>query len=161
MTGRGPAETIVRANDLILADSHSDLFVTLFYAILDAEQNRLIYTNAGHNPPLLVNGHQQEPQLLSASGIALGIIPDIQLEERNIFVEPGSLIVFYTDGVIDALDGQENEFGLKRLSKVIKTHHQDSAEQVVQAINRAVADFTGDQPQFDDFTLLVLKRQQT
>lgn len=159
MTGLGPAEALIRANDLILADSHTDLFVTLFYAILDLKPNKLIYANAGHNPPLLVNGRQKEPQLLSASGIALGIIPDIHLEERELAIEPGSSVLLYTDGVIDALDRDENEFGMKRLSQVLETHCQEPAENVIAAINQAIADFVGDQPQFDDFTLLVLKRQ--
>jgi sigma-B regulation protein RsbU (phosphoserine phosphatase) len=157
--GRDPAEVLARANDLIMADARSDLFVTLFYAILDPEQGVLTYANAGHNPPLLFDGRSSKVMPLAAQGMAMGIMTGIELEQREVRLEPGDLVLFYTDGVTDALNDAMEEFGLERLRDVVEAHRTESAADVVRAINRAVAEFVGDTPQFDDLTLVVLKRQ--
>jgi sigma-B regulation protein RsbU (phosphoserine phosphatase) len=154
-----PAEVLCQANDMIIADSHTDLFVTLFYAILDPERGVLSYANAGHNPPLHFNSRSKQVIPLTARGIAMGIIPGIELERRETSLEPGDLLVFYTDGVTDALNEDVAEFGLERLTRVVETHRDESAADVVRAVNQAVAEFVGDTPQFDDLTLVVLKRQ--
>ncbi len=159
INGDPPAEVLQRANDLILADARSDLFVTLFYAILDIEQGTLTYANGGHNPPLVFDGRVDRITPLAAPGMALGIVSGIELEEREIALGPGDTVLFYTDGVTDALNDEVDEFGLKRLRRVVQAHQSQSAADIVQAVNRAVAEFVGDTPQFDDFTLLVLKRQ--
>ncbi len=157
--GDPPAEVLRRANDLILADARSDLFVTLFYAILNMERGTLTYANGGHNPPLVFDGRTDRVTPLAVPGMALGIVSGIQLEEREIALGPGDTVLFYTDGVTDALNAEVDEFGLKRLRRVVQAHQSQSAAAIVQAVNQAVAEFVGDTPQFDDFTLLVLKRQ--
>jgi serine phosphatase RsbU (regulator of sigma subunit)/putative methionine-R-sulfoxide reductase with GAF domain len=158
--GRDPAEVLAQANDMIMADSRSDLFVTLFYAILDPGRGALSYANAGHNPPLLFRRDPNQVIPLEAHGMAMGVLTGIELEQREIEMEPGDVLLFYTDGLTDALDGEMDEFGLKRLCSVVEKHHEASAAGVVEAINRAVAEFVGDTPQFDDLTLVVLKRQR-
>ncbi len=157
--GNNPAEVLAKANDMIIADSRSDLFVTLFYAILDPVRGALTFANAGHNPPLHFNGRSARVTPLDAHGMALGVLTGIELEQRETNIEPGDVLLFYTDGVTDALDSQTEAFGLKRLQKVVGAHRTGSAAQIVQAINQAVAEFVGDTPQFDDFTLVVLKRE--
>ena len=154
-----PAEVLRQANDMIIADSHTDLFVTLFYAILDPEQGVLSYANAGHNPPLLFSHRLNQVIPLTARGMAMGIMTDIELERRETRLEPGDLVVFYTDGVTDALNEDVADFGLERLCRVVEAHRTESAADVVWAINQAVIEFVGDTPQFDDLTLVVLKRQ--
>jgi len=154
-----PAEVLSRANDMIIADSHTDLFVTLFYAILDPERGVLSYANAGHNPPLLFNSRSNQVIPLTARGMAMGIMTSIELERRETNLEPGDLLVFYTDGVTDALNEDMAEFGLERLCRAVEAHRDESAAGVVGAINQAVTEFVGDTPQFDDLTLVVLKRQ--
>jgi serine phosphatase RsbU (regulator of sigma subunit) len=159
ITGQGPAEVLRQANDMILADSRSDLFVTMFYAILDPERGILHYANAGHNPPLLFSDQSHKPTPLTAKGIAMGIVPKIELEQHETHMAPGDLVVFYTDGVTDALNNQVVEFGTERLCETVDKHRSASAIDIVRAINEAVTEFVGDTPQFDDLTLLVLKRQ--
>jgi sigma-B regulation protein RsbU (phosphoserine phosphatase) len=154
-----PAEVLARANDMIIADTHSDLFVTLFYAVLDPKRGVLTYANAGHNPPLLFNGRPGQVVSLTAQGMAMGILTGIELEQQETRLEPGDLVVFYTDGVTDALNAEVKEFGLERLRTVVEAHLEESAADVVRAINQAVEEFVGDTPQFDDLTLVVLKRQ--
>jgi sigma-B regulation protein RsbU (phosphoserine phosphatase) len=97
---------------------------------------------------------------LNADGMALGVVSEIELEQKQTLVAPGDLLVLYTDGVTDALNSEVEEFGLRRLHRVVKANLDRSAADVIRAINRAVDDFVKDTPQFDDFTLVVLKRQR-
>ncbi len=159
-SGQEPARALALANDLILADSHSDLFVTLFYAILDPEQCTLTYANAGHNLPLHFNGRSGQVTALEAKGMVMGVVPGIELEQKTIQLNQGDLVLFYTDGVTDALNDDIQEFGLERLKAVVEAHRDQAAPAVVQAINQAVSDFVGRAPQFDDLTLVVLKQQE-
>lgn len=159
ISGNDPAEVLAQANDLIMADARSDLFVTLFYAILDLEQSVLTYSNAGHNHPLLFDGRAGEVTPLATKGMALGVLAGIELEQREIKLEPGDLLLLYTDGVTDALNAELKEFGLNRLLGVVAAHRAESAADVIRAVNQAVDEFVGDTPQFDDFTLVVLKRE--
>jgi sigma-B regulation protein RsbU (phosphoserine phosphatase) len=157
--GSDPAEVLAQANNLIMASARSDLFVTLFYAILNPLDGVLTFANGGHNLPLQFDGRSAAVTELAAQGMALGVVTDIEFEQRHTRMELGDLLLFYTDGVTDALNETNQEFGLERLCAVVNAHQTESAEGIVQAINRAVDDFVGDTPQFDDFTLVVLKRE--
>jgi serine phosphatase RsbU (regulator of sigma subunit) len=158
-TGRSPASALMRASDLILNDSQSDLFLSTFYAKLDTDTGRLIYCNAGHNPTLWLHATSGEFEELTTRGIILGAFENIELEEKRVDIAPGDLLVFYTDGVTEAIDPAEREFGLERLRQVISAHADASATQVLQAVVKAVDAFAGDAPPFDDLTMVVVKRQ--
>ena len=155
--GRSPAKALQRANDLIISDAHSDLFVSVFYAILNPQASTLTYANGGHNPPLLIR-HNGQVEPLRARGVVLGIVEHIELEEKCVTLETGDLVVLYTDGVTDAINADEEEFGLARLTEVIQRTRERSPSDIIAAINDEVMTFVGDVPQFDDFTLVVLKR---
>ncbi len=152
-------DVIQDANRLITADAKSGMFVTLFYAILDLREKTLTYVNAGHNPPVMFKGKTGELIMLRAKGIALGAMEDIELEERKIILKGGDMVVFYTDGVTEAEDVEERQFGEERLFKVIKENHNLSANDMIEKIKEAVLSFCGEQPQFDDITLMVLKAE--
>jgi sigma-B regulation protein RsbU (phosphoserine phosphatase) len=92
--------------------------------------------------------------------MALGIVRGIELEQKTVQLSQGDLVLFYTDGVTDALNDEVQEFGLERLKSVVEAHRHESARAVVQAIDQAVSDFVGRTPQFDDLTLVVLKQQE-
>lgn len=153
-----PAASLERVNDLLLADSHSDLFVTAIYAIWEPGENRLTYANAGHNPPLFLN-QDGRIELLRDNNIALGVLPAVSMSERMISVEPGDAMVFYTDGITDAVNGAMEEFGLDRLEAVVLRNRDQSAAGIVDAIRDAVADFAGQAQQFDDLTLVIIRRE--
>jgi len=110
---------IEKANELICADSKSSMFVTLFYAIIDSQKMKLKYINAGHNPPLLVREAAGDVRLLKAEGIALGVIEDIELQEVEIELTSGDVVVLFTDGITEANNEKEEEFGEERVIKVI------------------------------------------
>ncbi|NLE04958.1 MAG: PP2C family protein-serine/threonine phosphatase, partial [Crenarchaeota archaeon] len=151
------SQAIERANDLICADAKTGMFVTLFYAILDAKKRNLKYVNAGHNPPLLFKKNSGDIILLKAQGIALGVIDGVKLQELEIQVESGDIITLFTDGVIEAIDKKEEQFGQHRLLKIIEENHNLQAKEIIKKIEEAVTDFSGGQPQFDDITLMILK----
>jgi serine phosphatase RsbU (regulator of sigma subunit) len=154
---RAPGEVLVRTNEMILSDARSDLFVTMVFADL-SPVGRVVYANAGHNPPLVVRAATSEVQYLKAHGMALGVLPEVTLHDQPIKLENGDVLVLYTDGVTDALDSRGQEFGLKRLEQAIVTHLHHSADGIVTAIQNAVNEFVGDEPPFDDLTLIVAKR---
>jgi serine phosphatase RsbU (regulator of sigma subunit) len=155
--GRSPSATLIRANELILNDSWAEMFLSAFYATLDTRSGRLVYANAGHNRPLWLRVATGECQQLAARGIILGMLEEIELEERQVELAPGDLVVFYTDGVTEAMDADEQMFGEARLQKVLAANARAGAQQVLQAVVEAIRAFTGDTPQSDDLTLFVVK----
>jgi sigma-B regulation protein RsbU (phosphoserine phosphatase) len=159
--GRSPAAAIARANDLILADARSELFVTVFYAILDPNSGRVAYANAGHMPPLLVRAAGGPVEDLRTHGMALGILPDIHFEDQAVELAPGDTLVFYTDGVIESSDVNQQMFGRERLCEVLNAHRTEPAAQLAQSIDRSIAAFVGDTPPFDDLTLVVARCRTT
>ncbi len=159
LSGRSPGAALMRANELMLKDSQADLFVSAFYATLDSHNGRLTYANAGHNWPLWLHIASGEFQELAARGIVLGMFENIELEEREIEVIPGDFLIFYTDGVTEAMNAEGKLFGEERLQAAVADIAPGaSAQQVLEAVMDAVNAFTGDTPQSDDFTLLVVKQ---
>lgn len=153
-----PRETVERANDVILADARSEMFVTVFHGVLDPQTHRFTYVNAGHNPPLLYRAAQKELTTLKGSGIALGVIPNITLLENTVEFAPGDLLLMYTDGVTDAINAAEEEFGAERLADLIASHAHLSPDALIAEIGRAVTEYAGEGVHFDDLTMIALKR---
>jgi len=152
-----PATAIGHANQLICEDSKTSMFVTLFYAILDSRAMTLNYVNAGHNPPLLLKGTAADVVLLKAKGIALGVTDEVSLQSVRVDLRPGDVLVLYTDGVTEAINDHDEEFGEERLVKVITENRGESAATILDRILAAITAFAGDRPQHDDITLLILK----
>lgn len=151
------SEAIQRANHLISQDARSGMFVTLFYAVLDSKRRRLNYVNAGHNPPLLLQGSAGNVILLEAKGIALGVMDDIDLEERELELASNDTVILYTDGVTEAINEKEEQFGQERLIEVAAQSTNLPARNLINRIREEVTTFAQGQPQFDDFTLVILK----
>ncbi len=151
-----PAEVLMRANEILDNDTQSDLFVTAFYAIWNPETQMLAYANGGHNPPLLLGQHGR-CHWLNGVGMALGVIPQIDVESNEILVGPGDTVIFYTDGVTEAMNEDYDEFGEERLHLTARTHKNKDAAAIVDAITAAVNDHAGETAQSDDITLVVMK----
>jgi serine phosphatase RsbU (regulator of sigma subunit) len=159
LAGRNPAAALIRANDLIRNDSHSDLFVTAVYGVLEPEAGRLVYANAGHQRPLWFQAASGQVKELAAAGIALGVLSHVDIEEREVVLAPGDLLLYYTDGITEAMDAGGRQFGLRRLEEVFRTSAAAGAQGVLDRIVEAVADFRENEPQSDDLTLVVLQRK--
>jgi serine phosphatase RsbU (regulator of sigma subunit) len=155
---RSPAHALMRANESLLHDIQSALFLTAFYGVLDTRSGSLVYANAGHNPPLWRRGVSGQFQELSARGAVLGVFDQLELEDRAIDVAPDDLLIFYTDGVTEAMNTARQQFGERRLREAVAAMPGATAQQVLEAVVDAVQAFAGDAAQSDDLTLLVVKR---
>mgnify|MGYP001179693792 CR=1 FL=1 len=152
-----PAFVLTRTNEIIAREARSDLFVTVFYGVWDPATERFTYANAGHNPPLLRQPNGAFQPLLG-HGIALGVLPEARMKSLSMQLRPGETIIFYTDGVTEALNEDFDEFGLERLQIAAHAAGRRPAADVVKHITDNIRDHTGQTPQFDDMTLIVLKR---
>ena len=152
-----PAGSILEANRYICMDSKTCMFVTLFYGILDTRKGTFTYVNAGHNPPLLFRAGSSTAELLRGKGIALGIFDDIELELVELRLNAGDTVIFYTDGVTEATNERDEEYGMERLTALIPGLLDLGARKMIDAIVADVTAFAGNRPQFDDITLVVLK----
>ncbi len=155
-----PAETLERVNRLILNDASTDLFVTLFYGLWDPASGEFSYASAGHNPSLFLRADTGEVSLLNGRGIALGVLADIEIEEHTITIEPGDMVIAYTDGVTEAMTEDYEEWGLERLISVVRANRASSADELVATILRSIDDFVAGASQSDDLTIWCLKRQR-
>ena len=157
LDGSAPVVAASRANRWITRDSQSGMFVTLFYGVLDVCTGNLRYTNAGHNPPLLVRSSGTEERL-STPGIALGVIEAAILGEAETRLDRGDVMVCYTDGITEAINEAEEEYGVSRLAEVVRGARTLSSQAIVDAVLADLLEHTGRLPAFDDVTLLVIKR---
>jgi len=144
-------------NSLLYENSAPEKFATLFIAKLNAKKNSFEYINAGHNPPLLINNGSVVKELIEG-GIILGIIPDIpDFESETIQLSHGDRILLYTDGVTEAMNDKDEEFGLEKLEEIVKLDF-GSSEKTVENILSAIKKFTQNQIQFDDITLITITK---
>ncbi|MDD3824406.1 MAG: PP2C family protein-serine/threonine phosphatase [Anaerolineae bacterium] len=158
----GRPDLALRAvNERLLADSDSGLFVTLFYGILDPERGTLAYCNAGHPPPYLIQGAGGEVQAepLSGRGIALGVVPDPGWEHTILKVPRGGLLLLYTDGVPDALGPTGERFGVARMVDLLRELAGRPAGEVEERLLGELQQFAGSLPQFDDITIVAVRRE--
>jgi sigma-B regulation protein RsbU (phosphoserine phosphatase) len=147
-------------NRRILQDTHTNLFVTVFYGILDPTTGTLTYCNAGHNPPYLLSAQNRGPvQALRRTGMPLGVLEDAIWEQGSVQIASGDALVLYTDGITEAQDRQEEFFGEKRLLEIVQDSLGRSAQDMQDALLAEVHRFMGDASQFDDITLMAVVRE--
>jgi sigma-B regulation protein RsbU (phosphoserine phosphatase) len=159
-----PMEGMSRANRLICEDSTSGMFVTLFYALLDPANNRMAYVNAGHNPPLFFQTGKRPGQgalsHLERTGMAMGVDADTPYEQKTMTFNPGDFVVFYTDGITDALNPQGQDFGMENLEGIVLAERENPAELMRRALENELQTFIGEAPLFDDSTFVIVRRTQ-
>jgi sigma-B regulation protein RsbU (phosphoserine phosphatase) len=149
--------TIAQTNDF-LADNHgrTAMFTTLFFGVLDPDSGELVYVNCGHDAPIVIGAGGEEARL-DSSGPALGAMRDVELETGRIVLLPGDTLVAFTDGITDALDPQETQFGEERFLSIVRAG-SPSVTAMLGDVEAAVMRHIRDAPQFDDITLLALRR---
>ncbi len=147
-----------RINDLIFQNTPSDKFITFFWGKYHHKSRIFRYVNAGHNPPLLLKNGSNSFKELSEGGLLLGAIKCMTpYESEDVQLEPGDIVVCYTDGVNEAQSGDdEEEFGVERLEQTILENRTESSEHIRDSVINQVKQFAGS-TQFDDLTLLVFK----
>ena len=152
-----PAMAIRNANAIIAADSKAGMFVTLFYGTLQVDSHTFTYVNAGHNPPIICHDEDEHLTELTATGIAIGAIPDAEYTAETATVNTGDVVVLYTDGITEAENAQLDMYGEERLYAVIRASRKLPAAEIITAILESVRSFCGDHPQSDDITLMVIR----
>ncbi len=154
-----PDVVFFAANGRILKDARANLFVTAFYGILDPQTGELTYCNAGHNPPYLLHHQGDQPiQMLGQTGMPMGIEEDTLWKKATVQIGLGDVLVLYTDGIPDSQNKQGEFFEDRLLQKAILESGLLSAQDVQNKILGDVENFVGQEPQFDDITLMVLVR---
>jgi serine phosphatase RsbU (regulator of sigma subunit)/CRP-like cAMP-binding protein len=157
MACTSPAECIANANRLLHHSTADEKFVTMFYGVLDPTAHSFTCTNAGHDGPILLTARNAIVRL-KAGGVALGILEDFGYEQETTTLQSGETIVMYSDGVPEARNESGEEFGEERLVEVVREHRSDPAKQVVDEIIKAARDHTGGAEQWDDITVVVVRR---
>ena len=151
------SEAIVKTNDLIAQDSKSGMFVTLFYGVLDTGNRTLTYVNAGHNPPVVLDGKNGTLGALGRTGVALGAMEGMAYEQKSLSLSSGMVILLYTDGVTEAGRKDGELFGEDRLNAVVRSCAGLPAVQVLERIKAETLAFCDGAPQSDDITIMVVK----
>ena len=157
--GMEPGEVLRRVNDEMLQHSRSGMFVTALYALLDGHSNTFEIFNAGHHPALVYRSRARRVESVRMAGIALGIVEDPTFGGKTLRLSEGDRIFLYTDGVTDALNSEEEEFGLDRLVEFVRRAPKGSSQRALDALHETVATFAQGTAQFDDFTYIVLTRR--
>ena len=159
--GAPPGRVLEEVNDLLHEDNDTAMFVTLFCGIYDPHTGGFTYANGGHNPPLHVRADGSSEILPITGGIALGVAPEFIFAEDAIELAPGDSAVLYTDGVTEAINATDEEFGMERLHDLFAERPGLDALEGNSAIFESLRVFTGETPQFDDITCLVLHRKHS
>ncbi len=137
--------------------SSNEVFVTAFYGVFDPVRRTLTYSSAGHNPPRLKRcGDRAVHSFEEVGGPPLGLLEDLEYEQTTLTLLPGDVVAFYTDGITEAMNAQNTQFGVGRLDLELSRCGLDPAE-IVSAVVKSVDDFTGGQPPEDDRTLLIAR----
>jgi serine phosphatase RsbU (regulator of sigma subunit)/pSer/pThr/pTyr-binding forkhead associated (FHA) protein len=150
-------QTVARMNRMVHRDVTNDMYVTMVLALLDPFEGRFEYVNAGHSHPyiFLPNG---DVQPLATGGLFLGIDEDATYQHDYCTIPPGGVLIFYTDGVIDILNPAGESYGYDAFMELVKDKRHLSAEEIRNAIYQACLKHRAGADQFDDFTLIILKR---
>jgi serine phosphatase RsbU (regulator of sigma subunit)/predicted ester cyclase len=153
-----PGEVLAQVNETLVARIPSNMFVTCFYAVLDPESAGLRYANAGHDLPYLRGRSSNHAEELSARGMPLGLMPEMSYEEKEIVLDAGDSVLFYSDGLVEAHDPQRHQmFGFPRLRALVAGHAEKRS--FVTLLIAELYSFTGEEwEQEDDITLLTLRR---
>jgi sigma-B regulation protein RsbU (phosphoserine phosphatase) len=153
---RNPGECLAQANDFLCQQNPMDLFVTVFYCILDPASGLLRYANGGHNPPYLRRADGSIEALSGSGGLVLGAMTGMAYPEHAVRLGPGDRLVLYTDGVTEAFNPNGEAYGTERLCEEIRSHGAGGAAGLIEHICSDVTIFAGSAPQSDDIALIVL-----
>ncbi|MGA8908421.1 MAG: GAF domain-containing SpoIIE family protein phosphatase, partial [Acidobacteriaceae bacterium] len=152
---RNFAELMRKVNVLVYEASASNRYATFFFAAYDPKTHRLECVNAGHNPPVLLR--KGEVIRLEAGGPVVGLLPFAPYTEQALTLEPGDLLLLYTDGISEAMTHDDEEWGEDRMMEAASAVRSKDAGQVLRALFAACDKFTAGAPQHDDMTMLILK----
>ena len=153
-----PGEVLASLNEILYEDlNQAGLFITLFYLKYAPLTRTLTYANAGHVLPLLSRSSGTPCSELDADGLILGVRRDVPFEVKRLGMQPGDVLLLYTDGIIEAQNGAKELFGIDRLCETLQENHSKSPQAIIDAVLQRVSAFTGTSALEDDAAMIVLK----
>jgi phosphoserine phosphatase RsbU/P len=156
--GTDPSRTVVAVNERLLDSTAQYDFVTCIYGVLELETGRFVYVNCGHSRPLVARCDGRV-EFLPGGNLVLGIFAEARFDAHQVILEPGDLLVLYTDGVVETEDPEGRQFGQEGLARVMGRRKGWSAAETMQALREAVLEHAGSSHYDDDFTLVVIGRR--
>ena len=158
-----PSKVMAAVNRQIFPDIREDMFISMTYSVLDTAAGSLTLSRAGHEPALLFRRETGKVELLRSPGLALGIDGGAVFErvtrDQEVALKSGDCVLFYTDGMKEAVDAHEEEFGMERMCEAFRLAAPLGAEAVLARMQETLAQFTGDGPQMDDITLVAIEKR--
>lgn len=155
-----PGECMAFVNTMLSRDNPQTLFATCFYAVLDTRNGEVAFCNAGHPPPLILRKDGVVEAIRDVSGVALGVMEDLEYETGSFTLQPGDVVHLYTDGVTEAQDRSDALYDEPRLIAELGQTPDSHPEAVIASVLKSVERFVGTAPQFDDITMLTLRYDQ-
>jgi len=153
-----PGELMRLLNDVLYEDlTRSELFISMFYVSYSVKTRLLRYSNAGHNRPLLLKRKAPGCSDLDTEGLILGVLPEVVFEEKSVRLDPGDILLLYTDGIVEAQNATGEFFGIDRICRILHLRRDDTPDAIVSALFEKLDEFLGDAPPHDDITLVALK----
>jgi sigma-B regulation protein RsbU (phosphoserine phosphatase) len=157
---RSPAKVMRQVHKLFIHNIRFETFVTFFIAAFDASTKTLTFSNAGHQPPLVLHkteSKKESVEMLRPTGAAIGLVEEAEFSEKKIELQEEDLLVLYTDGVTETMNPQNKEFGRERLIKLSQQLMNEPVKQVVREIRQGLEQFSEGQPLADDTTIVICK----
>jgi serine phosphatase RsbU (regulator of sigma subunit) len=161
LTGRTPAEIATRLNYELTENNEQGMFVTMFICMYDLKQHRLEYCNAGHNPPIIGNAEGQYAFLdMKETNAPIGLWPDLEFLGEEIDLPSGNMMLLYTDGLNEAENRQQEQYGEDRIIQLMTSHAPHSTRDMVEALKADTDCFRDGAEQNDDLTILAFRMTQ-
>ena len=154
--GNAPGDILREVNSQLCEENEAGMFVTVLYAVYDPATRELTYAAGGHETPLAVHADGSSTLLPLTGGIALGVLPSLDYRHNTVTLAPGDTVVFYTDGITEAMNGKGEQYGLECLREVFADSPPKDARDANRTVFKSVRAFAEDTPQSDDITCLVL-----
>ncbi len=153
-----PGEILSNLNALLMNDlTRAELFISMFYIKYDTVTQWLTYSSAGHNQPLLYKITEGRCQTLDAEGMIIGVKENVNFEDRATLLDPGDILLLYTDGVTEAANIDEEAFGIERLAALLEDIHDEPLQQIIDAIYRSIISFSGTNRLADDVSIVAMR----
>ncbi len=157
-TSNSPGIVLANLNSLLMSDlSRAELFISMFYIKYDTFTQWLTYSSAGHNTPVLYRISDAQCMTLDAEGMILGVKSDVIFEDKSILLDPGDILLLYTDGLTETADSEGNMYGIERLSMILSTIHDEPLQSIIDTIYREVINFAGGVAIADDISIVALR----
>ncbi len=151
-------DVVNRMNDLLTQTTIEGKYTTFFYGVIRMDTHKIIYTNAGHNPPILLKKNG-EVKYLATGGMVIGFMEAQQYKQEEVSFEPGDIFIAFTDGVTETMDLEENEFGEDRIIESVRANKDKSVYEIKEELYKSLKTFSHDQLNADDLTLVIAKHE--